>query len=136
VKWFRRAAASGQALAQSNLGVCYLEGKGVAQDYAVAVQWFRQAADHGDAAAQSNLAACYVDGHGVPRDYTKALSGIGAPPIKARRRRKPSWAGFTSLARPSRKITPPPSGGIGVRPSGATPRHNTTSVCVISTVAA
>ena len=52
MKWFRHAADSGFAPAQSSLGVGYAQGLGVPQDYAEAVRWFRMAADQGDALAR------------------------------------------------------------------------------------
>jgi TPR repeat protein len=44
VKWFRLAAAHGNAEAQSNLGVMYYKGNGVPQDYVQAYKWFSLAA--------------------------------------------------------------------------------------------
>jgi hypothetical protein len=38
-------AEQGNALAQNSLGVMYVEGKGVSQDYDEAIRWFRKAAD-------------------------------------------------------------------------------------------
>ena len=62
VKWYRQAAAQGNARAQFNLGVLYVEGLGVAQNYAEAAKWFRLAA------AQWNPdSACGVPGGGVNR---------------------------------------------------------------------
>ena len=45
VKEYREAAEEGDAEAQSNLGVMYVKGQGVAQDDAEAVRWFRKAAE-------------------------------------------------------------------------------------------
>lgn len=72
VKWFRLAAAQGNADAQSNLGTMYGNGQGVAQDYAEVVKWFRLAAAQGNAAAQNNLGVMYRDGQGVKQDYVRA----------------------------------------------------------------
>ncbi|WP_295388321.1 tetratricopeptide repeat protein, partial [Thiolapillus sp.] len=52
VKWYRRAAEQGYALAQYNLGVIYNNGQGVQQDKKEAVKWFRKAAEQGYASAQ------------------------------------------------------------------------------------
>jgi len=49
--WFRKAAEQGDAGAQFNLGNMYDQGKGVAQDYAQAVEWYRKAAKQGYADA-------------------------------------------------------------------------------------
>ena len=58
---------------QFSLGVMYLNGEGVPQDYSKAVQWFRKAADQGDAGAQTNLGVMYNQGKGVPQDYAQAM---------------------------------------------------------------
>ena len=54
---------------QSNLGIIYYMGQGVAQDYAA---WYRRAAEQGDAQAQSNLGVMYYRGEGVAQDYAEA----------------------------------------------------------------
>ena len=38
--WYRRAAESGDAIAQFNLGIAYYEGEGVPKDYVHAYAWF------------------------------------------------------------------------------------------------
>jgi len=73
VKWYRLAAAQGDADAQYNLGVMYDNGQGVVQDYAEAVKWYRLAAAQGDADAQYNLGVMYDNGQGVVQDYTEAV---------------------------------------------------------------
>jgi TPR repeat protein len=55
------------------LGVCYLNGHGIAQDYNEAVKWVRKAAEQGDANGQSNLGVCYFKGHGVAKDDAEAV---------------------------------------------------------------
>ena len=72
----KKAAESGNALAQTNLGLMYYNGQGVPQDYAEAMKWFRLAADQGDATAQFNLGLMYYKGYngqGVPQDYAEAM---------------------------------------------------------------
>ena len=73
LRLFRLLADQGHAQAQSNLGVMYRTGQGVAQDYAAAVKWTRLAADQGFASAQFNLGVMYAQGQGVPQDYTAAV---------------------------------------------------------------
>ena len=46
-------AKAGDASAQTNLGLMYIDGKGVPQDYQQAVTWFTKAAEQGHASAQS-----------------------------------------------------------------------------------
>ena len=49
----------------------YRDGRGVPQDYAVAVSWFRKAADQGYGDAQYDLGNMYLS---VLRDYAAAVS--------------------------------------------------------------
>jgi uncharacterized protein len=72
VKWFRKAAEQGDAIAQYNLALMYRDGEGVTQDDAEAVKWFRKAAEQGVANAQYNLALRYDKGKGVTQDYAEA----------------------------------------------------------------
>jgi TPR repeat protein len=55
-------------MAQHNLGYCYFNDLGVAQDQAEAAKWFRKAADQGYVKAQCDLGACYFNGSGVAKD--------------------------------------------------------------------
>jgi len=71
-RWYRRAAASGNALAQSTLGDMYYYGRDVPQDFASAATWWRLAADQGVALAQLNLSVLYANGDGVEQDYVKS----------------------------------------------------------------
>lgn len=71
-RWYRRAAASGNALAQSTLGDMYYYGRDVPQDFASAAMWWRLAADQGVALAQLNLSVLYANGDGVEQDYVKS----------------------------------------------------------------
>ena len=73
VTWYRIGANLGFAGAQYNLGLCYANGQGVAQDYAWAVKWFRKAAEQGLAKAQYDLGVCYYYGRGVAQDYAEAV---------------------------------------------------------------
>ena len=66
-------AVGGDAVAQFNLGVCYSNGLGVAQNYAEAVKWYRKAAVQGQAQAQNNLGVCYKNGQGVAQNYAEAV---------------------------------------------------------------
>lgn len=66
-------AAQGDVEAQYNLGVLYMDGKGVARDYEAAVGWFRKSAEAGHPPAQHNLALMYANGAGVTRNYPEAV---------------------------------------------------------------
>lgn len=71
--WFFRAAEQGYADAQFNLGLLYINGEGVPQDIAHAVELFQKAAEQGHVDAQNNLGAMYFTGEGVTRDEKKAI---------------------------------------------------------------
>jgi TPR repeat protein len=71
-RWYRRAAAAGNAMAASTLGDMYYYGRDVPQDYASAVMWWQTAADQGIAIAQLNLSVMYANGDGVEQDYVKS----------------------------------------------------------------
>jgi TPR repeat protein len=68
-----RAAGRHTPFAQYNLGACYNDGTGVAQDYAEALRWYRLAADQGLGNAQFNIGVYYTDGIGVARDDAEAV---------------------------------------------------------------
>jgi len=65
---YQESAAQGDAVAQYNLGIMYMNGHGVSQDYARAVEWFTKAADLGNAIAQYTLGMIYVKGYGVTKN--------------------------------------------------------------------
>ena len=53
---------------QCDLGVCYVNGEGVARDPVLGALWYRAAADQGDEWACYLLGLCYRDGTGVKRN--------------------------------------------------------------------
>ena len=50
----------------------HAKGRGVPQDYGLALKWFRLAAAQGDADEQFNLGVMHGNGQGVPDDYVQA----------------------------------------------------------------
>ena len=91
LKWYRKAAesgdpdaqvvlgqiASGDPDAQVVLGQKYADGDGVDQNYQLAAQWFRKAAEHfpdlgGAGQGRNELGLLYLQGLGVPQDYVQA----------------------------------------------------------------
>ncbi|MPW62222.1 sel1 repeat family protein [Moraxella catarrhalis] len=72
-----RQAQSGDAAAQSNLGVMYDKGHGVRQDYQKAIEWYTKSANQGYAEAQFNLGAMYYNGHGVRQNKSTAKRYFG-----------------------------------------------------------
>lgn len=63
------AETSDHAMAQYWLGMMYLKGQGVEQDYENAGKWFRKAAEQGIPQAQYKLGELYYRGNGLPKDY-------------------------------------------------------------------
>jgi len=71
-KEWRPLAEQGSAAAQLNLGLLYLDGHGVPQDYTEAVMWLRRSAEQDNTQAQHELGALYGAGLGLKRDYVQA----------------------------------------------------------------
>jgi TPR repeat protein len=94
-------AEQGDAEAQNNLGLSYVSGQGMAQDYQQAVAWFRKATDQGEAEAQFHLANSYAEGQGGAQDYQQAVRwfGFARPLNKAMPRPKAPLASSTVAAR-------------------------------------
>lgn len=70
------AALSGDARAQSRVGMLFYNGDAVTRDTAQAAKWFRKSADQGNADAQYNLAQLYLNGDGVEKSETEALKWL------------------------------------------------------------
>ena len=60
-------------VAMFRLGLLYVKGQGVPQDYAEAVKWFRRAANRRNAAAQLALGNAYGRSLGVTQDNAEAV---------------------------------------------------------------
>lgn len=65
-------AATGDAVAQRQLGNLYRNGVGVAQSDAEALAWYTKAAAQGDVVAYYNLGVMYDNGYGVEQDHREA----------------------------------------------------------------
>lgn len=72
--WFRKAAEQNYPAAQFELGRLYVNGHGVAKDYAAALNWFGRAASQGYADGQFALGVMYENGQGVVKDYAAAAT--------------------------------------------------------------
>lgn len=70
--WYRKLAQSGDARAQTSLGLMYARGYGVAKNLAEAHRWWNYAAAQNDPGAQFNLGLTYIQGQGVATDYARA----------------------------------------------------------------
>lgn len=78
-------ARRGDARAQALLGFMYEHGRGVAQNFGLAVHWYNCAAEQGHPTAQYLLGLMYDKGRGVERSDTLAymwlsLAAAHAPP--------------------------------------------------------
>jgi len=71
-KWYRVSADAGEASSQYNLGLMYLDGKGLDKDSTEAAKWLRKAADQDNAGAQNLLGILYETGDGVETDVQEA----------------------------------------------------------------
>jgi uncharacterized protein len=69
-------AARGNPQAQTQLGFMYEYGRGVPQNYVIAVNWYECAAKQGDANAQYLLGLMYEKGHGVEQSDTLAYTWL------------------------------------------------------------
>src|SRR5208283_2115875 len=73
LSWQQKAAAAGNASAQSTIGNMYYNGLGVSKDDTTAVTWWKQAAEHGDSEAACSMSYAYKMGFGgLPKDYVQA----------------------------------------------------------------
>lgn len=70
--WYRKLAQSGDARAQTSLGLMYARGYGVAKNLAEAHRWWNFAAAQNDPGAQFNLGLTYIQGEGVAPDPVRA----------------------------------------------------------------
>ena len=70
---YQAAAAAGDPVAQSNLGIFYQNGQGTRRDDREAVRLYQLAADQGYPPAQDNLGLMLVAGRGTPRDDREAV---------------------------------------------------------------
>lgn len=62
VEWYTKAAEGGNECAMRELGKCYLDGHGIAQDRGKAAQLLEAAAEAGDVDAMMAIARCYSEG--------------------------------------------------------------------------
>jgi TPR repeat protein len=60
------------ALSLFELGVCYMQGWGIAKNKKWGAYYYEIAADLGEPDAQNEIAHCYLNGKGVKKDKYKA----------------------------------------------------------------
>lgn len=73
---WRALAEKGDAPSQFNLGLLYVDGLGVPQNFTEAAAWFERSAQQDYEKAQLNLGAMYGSGRGVKRDYVQAYKWL------------------------------------------------------------
>lgn len=72
LQWLSKAAAGGDARAQTYLGYAYNDGKGMARNPGAAVKWWRKAAEQNYALAEEAMGWAYENGRGVPKNLREA----------------------------------------------------------------
>lgn len=77
LKWYKKAAALGDADGMYNAGYLYFFGHSRNDEFPenkpAAVLWFKKAAEKGHARAQYYLGLCYYEGMGTPKNIPMAL---------------------------------------------------------------
>jgi TPR repeat protein len=74
LKFYKKAAAEGNAQAKYNIGLLFSNGAGVALDYSEAMRWFLLASEQGLASAQFSIGTLYAQGNGVVQDFSEAIT--------------------------------------------------------------
>lgn len=72
IKALKELAKRGFVIAEYDLGILYIKGQGVQQDYYKAAHWFKKAAAQGNAQAENDLGLLYTKGIGIPQNSMKA----------------------------------------------------------------
>jgi TPR repeat protein len=77
LKWYLKAAETGNCLAQFQCGYIYRNGEGgIPKNDHEGYKWYSLAAEQGDAKAQLQLGCCYLTGAGVKQDIGKAIEWL------------------------------------------------------------
>ena len=66
----KKSAEQGNMNAQRNLGLIYIEGNLVSQDFEKSLYWFKKASEQGD---EMSMGVMYESGEGVQQNYKQAL---------------------------------------------------------------
>lgn len=66
-------AENGNTVAQTLLGMCYLDGVNVEENYPEAFRWLTLAAAKGSPRAKANLGVLYLEGWGTERNQPRAI---------------------------------------------------------------
>jgi len=74
LKWYRKAAAQNDAMAQYNLASMYDNGEVVEEDKAKALEWYVKAAYGGHKESPNYIGILYDNGEGAPEDDIAACA--------------------------------------------------------------
>jgi uncharacterized protein len=88
---FLPLAEERDARAQTYLGVMYLRGQGVPQNFAVAAYWLQLASSAGVPTAQYFFGLMYDKGQGVPQDFVLAQAWLNLAVAHAEPRLRDRW---------------------------------------------
>ena len=91
----QRRADSGSCVAQTALGLCFLDGIGTEIDLEAAYRYLRAAAQQGGSREMANLGHMYFEGVGVSKDVLEAFAGTRTLRRRESFSRKSNSAGFT-----------------------------------------
>lgn len=72
--YYTKASNLGHYSAMCNLGIAYVNGKGVKTCYELGVYWFKKASEGNVVNAKFNLAYCYENGIGTNKDIAQAIN--------------------------------------------------------------
>jgi hypothetical protein len=114
--WFALAAAQGNADGEFDLGMSYLHGEGVEQDYTLARECSSSALHHGDGGrSASGIAMTYE--HGAHADYArKLLAGTGRQRTSATARVSTAFVEYLLKDWVVRLTIQRPSSGVPIWP--------------------
>lgn len=73
IKWMRKSALQGTAIAQYNLGLMLANGEGTPKNYAKAMEWLIKSANQGYLEGQTTLGRVYAAGEITPTDHKQAI---------------------------------------------------------------
>ena len=73
IKWMRKSALQGTAIAQYNLGLMLANGEGTPKNYAKAMEWLIKSANQGYLKGQTTLGRVYAAGEITPKNYEQAI---------------------------------------------------------------
>ena len=88
---FARLAEQGDPRAQTYLGVMYLRGRGVPQNFDAAAFWLHLASETGLPEAQYFLGLMYDKGQGVAQDFVVAHAWLNLAVAHAEPRQRDRW---------------------------------------------